>query len=814
MRTITNSIGFAIACALAAMPIGFAQTAASSPSANRALLDKYCVTCHSDRAKTGGLTLEKLDLANISANAETWEKVIRKLSVGAMPPAGMPKPSPADVSALVSSLETSLDKAYAANPNPGHATLHRLNRTEYANSVRDLLALDVDASSLLPPDDESYGFDNNADVLGISPSLLERYISASRKVSRMAVGDPTQGAVAQTFRARPDLSQDQRVDGLPLGTRGGLLMHYNFPLDGKYTVKVVLARNTVDVIRGLEEAHQIEILVDGARVFLASVGGTSDTEALVKNPAEARMMIEARLQARVPVKAGPRTVAVTFLQKNAAEDDFILEPFLRTTLDPVNEAGLPHIDQVVISGPYNATGPGDTPSRRKVFACQPANSSEEVGCAKKILSTLARRAYRRPITPTDVETLLSFYQTGRNQGGNFDAGIERALRLILSSPEFVFRFERDPAAVSAGSSYKIDDLELASRLSFFLWSSIPDDELLDLAVAGKLSNAATLDQQVRRMLADSRSHALSSNFAAQWLYLRNLKNFAPDPNEFPDFDDNLRQSLLTETEMFFASVVNEDRNVLDLLNGNYTYVNERLARHYGIPDVYGPRFRRVTLTDEARRGLLGQGSVLTVTSYATRTSPVLRGKWILTNVLGTPPPAPPPNVPALKENKDGGKILSVRERLEEHRKSPACASCHKIMDPLGFALENFDATGQWRAKSEDGAPIDASGVLLDGSKVDGPTTLRAALMARPKVFVTTLTEKLMTYALGRGVDYNDMPTVRSIVERAASDNYRFSDLVSGIVKSPEFRMKVKTAPDVSSVPVKTAALSQGSPSHN
>ena len=796
------------------MPIGFAQSAALSPSADRVLLDKYCVTCHSDRAKTGGLTLEKLDLANISANAETWEKVIRKLSVGAMPPSGMPKPSPGDVSAFVSSLETSLDKAYAANPNPGHATLHRLNRTEYANSVRDLLALDVDASSLLPPDDESYGFDNNADVLGISPSLLERYVSASRKVSRMAVGDPTQGAVAQTFRARPDLSQDQRVDGLPLGTRGGLLMHYNFPLDGKYTVKVVLARNTVDVIRGLEEAHQIEILVDGARVFLASVGGTSDTEALVKNPAEARMMIEARLQARVPVKAGPRSVAVTFLQKDAAEDDFILEPFLRTTLDPVNEAGLPHIDQVVISGPYNATGPGDTPSRRKVFTCQPANSSEDVGCAKKILSTLSRRAYRRPITPTDVETLLSFYQTGRNQGGNFDAGIERALRLILSSPEFVFRFERDPAAVSAGSSYKIDDLELASRLSFFLWSSIPDDELLDLAVAGKLSNAATLDQQVRRMLADSRSHALSSNFAAQWLYLRNLKNFAPDPNEFPDFDDNLRQSLLTETEMFFASVVNEDRNVLDLLNGNYTYVNERLARHYGIPDVYGPRFRRVTLTDDARRGLLGQGSVLTVTSYATRTSPVLRGKWILTNVLGTPPPAPPPNVPALKENKDGGKILSVRERLEEHRKSPACASCHKIMDPLGFALENFDATGQWRTKSEDGAPIDASGVLLDGSKVDGPTTLRAALMARPNVFVTTLTEKLMTYALGRGVDYNDMPTVRSIVERAASDNYRFSDLVAGIVKSPEFRMKIKTAPDVSSAPVKTASLSQGSSSHN
>jgi hypothetical protein len=786
--------------AIAQTPPGLAA------SADRALLDKYCVTCHNDRAKTGGLTLQKVDVANIPANAETWEKVIRKLRVGAMPPSGMPKPSAADVSALLSSLETTLDQAYAANPSPGHATLHRLNRTEYANSVRDLLSLDVDASTLLPPDDESYGFDNNADVLGVSPVLLERYVSASRKVSRLAVGDPTQGAVAQTFRARPDLSQDKRVEGLPLGTRGGLLMHYNFPLDGKYAIKIVLARNTVDVIRGLEEAHQIEILVDGTRVFLATVGGTSDTEALVKNPAEARIMIEARLQARVPVKAGPRDVAVTFTQKDAAEDDYILEPFLRTTLDPVNEAGLPHIDQVVIAGPFSATGPGETPSRRRIFTCTPANASEEVGCAKKILTTVARRAYRRPITPNDTETLLTFYQSGRNQGGSFDAGIERALRLILSSPEFVFRFERDPSTVAAGTAYRINDLELASRLSYFLWSSIPDDELLNLAVAGKLSEPATLTSQVRRMLADPRAQALATNFAAQWLYLRNLKNFAPDPNEFPDFDDNLRQSMLTETEMFFESVVNEDRNVLDLLNANYTFVNERLAHHYGIPDIYGPRFRRVTLTDDARRGLLGQGSVLTVTSYATRTSPVLRGKWILTNILGTPPPAPPPNVPALKENDEGGKILSVRERLEEHRKSPACASCHKIMDPLGFSLENFDAIGQWRSQSEDGAPIDATGVLLDGSKVNGPATLRAALMSRPDVFVTTLTEKLMTYALGRGVDYNDEPAVRAIVARAAADHYRFSDLIAGIVKSPPFRMKIKTEPDATSPPIKTARL--------
>ena len=814
VRKTTKNVVFAVGCTI----ITGLASGQTTPPPDRALLDKYCVTCHNDRAQTGGLTLQKIDVTNTAANAETWEKVIRKLSVGAMPPAGMPKPSASDLKSFVSSLEASLDKAYAANPSPGHATLHRLNRTEYANSIRDLLALDVDASTLLPPDDESYGFDNNADVLGVSPVLLERYVSASRKVSRLAVGDPTQGAVAQTYRARPDLSQDKRVDGLPLGTRGGILIHYNFPLDGKYTIKVVLARNTVDVIRGLEEAHQLEILVDGARVFLASVGGTSDTEALVKNPAEARMLIETRLQARVPVKAGPRTVAVTFTQKDAAEDDYILEPFLRTTLDPVNEAGLPHLDEVVISGPYNATGPGDTPSRRKIFTCKPANSSEEVGCAKKILSSLARRAYRRPITPTDTETLLSFYQAGRNAsnnpGGSFDAGIERALRLILSSPEFVFRFEADPTTVAVGSSYKINDLELASRLSFFLWSSIPDDELLNLATAGKLSDPTTLDQQIRRMLSDPRSQALSNNFAAQWLYLRNLKNFAPDPNEFPDFDDNLRTALLTETEMFFGSIVNEDRNVLDLLNANYTFVNERLAEHYGITGVYGPRFRRVTLTDDARRGLLGQGSILTVTSYATRTSPVLRGKWILTNIMGTPPPAPPPNVPALKENDEGAKALSVRERLEEHRRSPACASCHKIMDPLGFALENFDAIGQWRAKTEDGAPVDASGVLLDGSKVDGPITLRTALMSRPDVFVTTLTEKLMTYALGRGVDYNDMPAIREIVAHAATDQYRFSDLVRGIVKSPEFRIKIKNAPDAASPVVKTASLIPGGSNHN
>jgi mono/diheme cytochrome c family protein len=802
VRTKGKSLFFALAC------VAVSKAAPQqSASESRALLNAYCVTCHNERAKTAGLMLDKMDLADIPANAEVWEKVIRKLRVGAMPPEGMPRPDKPAVDAFTGWLSASLNHAAAANPNPGRATLHRLNRTEYSNSIRDLLALDVDAAALLPPDDESYGFDNNADVLGVSPALLERYVSASRKVSRLAVGDKGIGPVAQTYRTRPDLSQDKRVEGLPLGTRGGLLIHYNFPLDGKYNFRVELARNTVDVIRGLEEPHQIEILVDGARVYLGSVGGTADTEALTKNPAEAKLAIEARLQARVPVKAGPRTVGVTFLQRNAAEDDYILEPFIRTTLDPVNEAGLPHIEEVVISGPYQATGPGDTPSRRKIFACAPANSREEVPCAKKILATLARHAYRRPITDADVETLLGFYQSGKNQGGSFDAGIERALRLILSNPEFVFRFERDPAGVAPGTAYRIGDLELASRLSFFLWSSIPDDELLNLAAAGKLSEPAALEQQVKRMLADQRSESLATNFAAQWLFLRNLKNFAPDPNEYPDFDDNLRQSLLEETELFFGSMVREDRNVVDLLNADYTFVNERLARHYGIPNIYGPRFRRVTVADEARRGLLGQGSILTVTSYATRTSPVLRGKWILTNILGTPPPPPPPNVPALKENSEGGKIMSVRERLEEHRKNPACASCHKIMDPLGFALENFDAIGKWRASSEDGAAVDASGVLLDGTKVSGPGTLRAALMSRPEVFVNTLTEKLLTYALGRGVDFNDEPAVRAITESAASGGYKFSSLALGIVKSTPFRMKIKTSLESGSAPVRPTASS-------
>jgi hypothetical protein len=740
--------------------------------------------------------LDKADLSTIPSDAETWEKVIRKLRAGTMPPPGNPRPEKAEAANLVATLETSLDRAAAAKPNPGRIILHRLNRTEYANANRDLLSLDIDVSSLLPPDDESYGFDNIADVLGVSPALLEQYVNASRKIGRLAVGDMTTGPIVETWRTRPDLSQDQQVEGLPLGTRGGLVVRHNFPLDGDYNIKVVLARNSVEVTRGLEEPHQVEILVDGERVFQATVGGKVDTDLATRNPVSSRETLEARLQTRVRIQAGPHSIGATFVKKDNAEFDTILQPFLRTTLDPVNEVGLPHIESLIVAGPSNPTGPGDTPSRRRIFVCRPADESDELPCATKILSTLARRAYRRPVTDADLQPLLAFYREGRGDGnkesrGSFDSGVERALRLILSNPQFLFRLEHEPAGLAAGSVYRVSDIELASRLSFFLWSSIPDDELLNAASEGKLKDPAELEKQVKRMLADPRSESLVTNFSAQWLFLRNLRAVTPDPRSFPDFDDNLRQSIRRETELFVESIVREDRSILDFLNGDYTFVNERLARHYGIPNVYGSRFRRVRIENSARRGLLGQASILTVTSYATRTSPVQRGKWILTNILGTPPPLPPPNTPPLKENSESGRPMSVRERLEEHRKSPACASCHATMDPLGFALENFDAVGQWRSRGEDGVRIDSSGVLPDGARVDGPASLRDALLGRPDQFASTLAEKLLTFALGRGLDYTDAPAVRGIAAQAATGDYRFSALVLGIVKSTPFQMKVK-----------------------
>ena len=756
----------------------------SSGAAQRKLLDQYCVVCHNQRLKTANLTLDKMDIDRIGEGAEVWEKVVRKIHGGTMPPAGMPRPDKETLQGLASWLEASLDRAAAGNVNPGRAALHRLNRTEYANAIRDLLALDVDVTELLPGDDESNGFDNIADVLKVSPLLLEQYLAASRKVASLAVGDPNTPPVAQTYRIAPDLAQDDHIDGLPLGTRGGALIHHNFPLDGEYDFSISLLRNIVGYMTGLEFPHRIDITIDGNRVFSTRVGGPDDNLMMDTNLGVAGEAIDARLKARIPVKAGPHAVGVTFAQKNLAESDEPLEPFTRD-LDLQNMNGLPLIDRVAIAGPFSAKGPGDTPSRRKVFVCRPAAGKDDVTCAKQILTTLARRAYRRPVTDADLESLLSFYQAGRNKG-NFDSGIENALRLILANPKFIFRAESD-AGVAAGAAHRINDLELASRLSFFLWSSIPDEQLINLAAQGKLKDPAVLEAQVKRMLADPKAESLVKNFASQWLFLRNLQSAAPDVATFPNFDDNLRQAMRRETELFFESVLREDRSALDLLTANYTFVNERLAKHYGIPNVYGSQFRRVTLADEHRRGLLGQGSVLTVTSYPNRTSAVLRGKWILENIMGTPPPSPPPNVPALKENGDG-KQLSLRQLMEQHRANPACATCHKVMDPLGLSLENFDAIGQWRTKELAG-PIDASGQLADGTPVAGVVDLRKALLEHPERFASTVTEKMMTYALGRGLDYYDMPVVRGIVRDAAKSDYRFSAVILGIVKSAPFQMR-------------------------
>jgi hypothetical protein len=768
----------------------------------RALLDKYCVTCHNSRTKIAGLTLDTADLTTAPNNAEMWEKVVRKLRTGAMPPLGMPKPDKARVDEFLNWLEGSIDKAAAAHPNPGRPALHRMNRAEYTNAIRDLLALDIDSSEFLPTDDASFGFDNVASVLGLSPALQERYISAAGKISRLAVGDPAISPIVDTYRVRSDISQDDHIEGLPLGTRGGVLIHHNFPLDGEYAIKVKLLKSTVDLLFGgnaLDET--LEIALNGDRIKTLTINPKKKDEPKkpdVKvasegfDPAAATKLSMSQppdsLEARLFVKAGPQTLTVAFLKKTLAPVEDLVEPFERSTFDPSDPKGLPHVLSVSIGGPFEAKGSGDTPSRRRIFTCHPVATSEEIPCARKIISTLASHAYREPVSDSDLETLLGFYQEGRNQG-NFENGIEMALRRVLASPQFVFRFERDPAGIAPDTNYRISDPDLASRLWFFLWSSIPDDELIHLASQRKLRNPAVLEQQVRRMLADSRSQSLVDNFAGQWLYLRNLRGVAPDLESFPNFDDNLRQAFGKETELFFGSILHEDHNVLDLLNANYTFVNDRLARHYGIPNIYGSQFRRVTVTNDARRGLLGQGSLLIVTSVATRTSPVQRGKWLLENIMGTPPNPPPAGVPPLKENIAGGKPLTVRERMEQHRENPSCAGCHKVLDPLGFALDNFDAVGAWRTLGEDGSPIDATGVLADGARFNGPVDLRNALLSRPNVFVGTMTEKLMTYALGRGVEYYDMPAIRAIVHEAAHNDYRFSSLIMGVVKSTPFQMR-------------------------
>jgi len=764
-----------------------APRATADASSSQSVVTRYCITCHNDRTKTGELTLEHADLADVPKSAELWEKAIRKIRAGQMPPAGMPRPDAAALEGFVSYLETSIDRAADASPRPGRTALHRLNRAEYANAIRDLLALEIDSTALLPPDDESSGFDNIADVLTVSPSLMERYLSASWNISRMALGNLKIQPSMVTHRVRPDLSQDQHIEGLPPGTRGGMLVEHTFPVDAEYVIKLRMWRNTFDLMRGMEDPHDIEIAMDGKRLTVVTVGGREDFGTMAENPGTFGAELDRKLTVRLPVKAGTHTLWATTVLKSQAPRDDLIKPFIRTTVDGLDIMGDPSVDRITVEGPFAATSPGDTASRRKILSCKPAAAAQEQACARQILTSLARQAYRKPVDRATTDVLMDFYARGRKTGGTFERGIESALQFVLASPEFLFRIEPDPATTPKGI-YQLGDVALASRLSFFLWSSLPDETLITLAAQGKLRQPAVFEQQVRRMLADPRSKTLVDNFAEQWLHLRNLKNSNPDLGAFPDFDDNLRQAMKEETELFFNSIMREDRSVMDLLNADYTFVNERLARHYGMPNIYGSRFRRVQVPNETRRGLLGQASILTVTSYPNRTSPVERGKWILTNLLGVPPQPPPPNVPTLPEAGADGKVLSLRERMEKHRANPVCAGCHRSMDPIGFAMENFDGIGRWRVK-EDQQPIDATGTLFTGAKIDGISGLRREIAAHPEVFVGVLTERMLTYALGRGLESYDMPAVRKIVHDARATNYRFSAIVLGVTRSVPFQMK-------------------------
>jgi hypothetical protein len=767
------------------------------PAAAQSLVTTYCLTCHNARLKTGGLALDGLDTARLGDDAETWEKVVKKVRAGVMPPQGVRRPEPHALQQFVTFVEDGLDRHAAERPDPGRPMLHRMNRAEYKNAIRDLLSLDVDVTTLLPPDDSAFGFDNISDVLGVSPSLQERYLAAAGRISALAVGDPAIRAGSDTYRVPQDLSQNQHVEGLPLGTVGGLKVRHTFPLDGEYDFQTKLYRTNLNIPRGLQYPSAFEISIDGRPVHRVTIGGQDDLAKMFEAPTDTGDAVEARMRARVTVTAGPHAVTAAFVDNLAVEDTLRVQPFLRSSADNFEWAGQPHIQTFAVTGPFDAKGSGDTPSRRAIFTCNPpspsglrrdkAPTAAERACASQILGRLARRAYRQPVGATELAPILEFYDTARARG-TFEDGIQRGLQRILASPRFVFRLEHDPATAAPGSVRPVTGLELASRLSFFLWSSIPDEPLLRAAAQGTLTQPAVLDQQVRRMLADPRADALVTNFAGQWLHLRNVRSVQPNSDEFPDFDDNLRQAFRKETEMLFASIVREDRNVLDLLRADYTFVNERLARHYGIRNIYGSRFRRVPVTDDARRGILGQGSMLAVTSHAERTSPVLRGKWVLENLLGLPVPPPPPDVPSLKGNTEGEKPRTLREQLAEHRADPVCASCHKVMDPVGFALENFDAVGAWRTQ-EPGGRIDASGQLADGTKVDGVVTLRNAILDKPDLFVATLTEKLMIYALGRGVDAGDMPAVRGVMREAAKNDNRFSSIVLGIVRSVPFRMR-------------------------
>jgi len=768
------------------LPQNAAPAPAAAPSAPaRALVDTYCVACHNQRVKTAGIAFDSADLSDVSKDADLWEKALRKLRGGMMPPPGARRPDVASVETFTAALERELDAAAARNPNPGRVALHRLNRAEYANAIEDLLGVRVDSAALLPKDDEADGFDNVASVLTVSPSFLDQYISAARVVTARAIGNAAARPGSATYRPARGTDQAMRVEGLPLGTRGGLIVEHSFPADGDYKLNINGLAGA-GYVRGMEYRHTLIVTLDGAKVFEGQLGGEEDIRAIDQQQASAVAAINGRFQ-NIPLKvtAGPHKVGVTFIARTFAESDEVLFSFR----PGAGEERIQRVASIEIQGPFTAAGLSDTPSRQRIFVCRPKTASDELPCATMILSSMARKAFRRSVTDQDLAAPLSFYQSGRAEGG-FEAGIQAALPAILASPKFLYRAERTPSGTAPGTVHRITSIDLASRLSFFLLGHPPDDELLRLAEKNALADPKTLDTQVKRLLADPRASSLVTNFAFQWLKMRGLDEVEPDAVVFPNFDDSLREGFRKEMAMFVESVIREDRSVLDLLSADYTFVNERLALHYGIPNVRGDQFRRVTLADQNRWGLLGKGGVLLSTSYANRTAPVIRGAWILENILGTPPAAPPPDVEAFPENKDGEKAKTIRAIVEQHRSKPTCNACHGVMDPLGFALENFDAIGGWRAQDRwADIPIDASGELIDGTKVSNPADLRKALLKRSPQFVQTLTEKLMTYALGRSVEYYDMPTIRQIVRDAARDNYRFSSLVSGIVKSAPFQMR-------------------------
>jgi hypothetical protein len=770
----------------------------SSPSVEEQwpAFERYCVECHNRAEFTADIAFDEMTAESVAHEPEIFERVVRKLRGAQMPPPGAPQPDRGTRRAWVDSLEARLDEAAAAAPNPGQVALHRLNRTEYANAIADLLALEVDVEALLPKDDESDGFDNVANVLKVSPSFLEQYIAAARVVSEMAVGLPNTKRDSRVYYAEAGVNQNYHVAGMPLGTRGGMLVEHFFPADGEYEFDLGgLAR--ARYVEGLDYRHRLILVIDGKKVFEDEIGGPDDVEAVDLRQAAAVAEINGRFEnIRVPLTAGPHTIAATFVARTMSESDAVLQPFIpgggEVGIIEGEESPL-KIERLEINGPFTTTGLSATPSRERVFSCRPTSAAEETPCAREIVTQLTRRAFRRPVTDADLAVPMQFYEQGR-AGGDFEAGVRNALMIVLASPEFLYRFTAPPTDAAPGAIYAIDQYGLASRLSFFLWSSVPDQELLDLAARGELADARVIERQVTRMLADPRAAALVTNFAQQWLDIRGIRDIVPDPVLFPEYNPDLGDAFARELELFLASVLLEDRSVLELLDASHTYLNERLALHYGVPAVRGDTFRRVELADANRWGLFGKGGILMATSYPNRTAPVLRGAWILEAITGTPPAAPPPNVEAFPETQEGEQPKTVRERLEMHRSNPSCIGCHSVMDPLGFALENFDAIGAWRVKDrEAGVAIDSSGQLADGTVVDGPVDLREALLDEPSQFVQTLTEKLMIYALGRSVEHYDMPAVRRIVREAASEDYRFSAILAGIVQSEPFRFSTTPA---------------------